>query len=171
MLNCIIKTFLEAVGEDDKNMRIMDLGAGTGLAAIELKKHGFTNVDGLDLSPEMLEKAKEKNAYKNYICEAITEKRLDIPTGNYGALISVGAITSGYIKANAFDEILRLVKPGRYTSYPGVSIRRTKKEMMGSSKGPAKKCANPYLIASCALPLPIARGYEADRIYAEYRYG
>ena len=91
----------------------MDLGAGTGHAAVELKKHGFTNIDGLDLSPEMLKIAKKKNAYKNYICEAITEKRLDIPTGTYGAVISVGAVTSGYIKANAFDEILRLVKPGK----------------------------------------------------------
>ena len=91
----------------------MDLGAGTGHASLVLKKYGFTNIDGLDLSPEMLKKAKEKNAYKNYICEAITEKRLDIETGTYDAIISAGAVTSGYIKANAFNEILRLVKPGK----------------------------------------------------------
>ena len=110
----LIKTFVEAVGEADKNIRIIDLGAGTGHAAIELKKYGFTNIDGLDVSPEMLKKAKEKGAYKRYICEAVTEKRLDIPTGTYDAVISCGTVTSGYIKANAFDEILRLVKPGEY---------------------------------------------------------
>lgn len=104
---------MEVIDTSNKDVRIIDLGAGTGYAAIELKKYGFTNIDGLDLSPAMLKKAKEKNAYKNYICEAVTEKRLDIPSGSYDIVLSVGAITSGYIKANAFDEILRLVKPGK----------------------------------------------------------
>ena len=103
---------MEILGDSDKNIRIIDLGAGTGYVATELKKHGFTNIDGLDLSPEMLNKAKEKDAYRNYICEAVTEKRLDIPTGAYDVVLSAGAVTSGYIKANAFDEILRLGKPG-----------------------------------------------------------
>ena len=111
-LNTLINTFLEILGGSDKTIRIIDLGAGTGNVAIELKKHGFTNIDGLDLSSEMLKKAKEKDAYRNYICEAITEKRLDIPTGAYDVVLSAGAVTSGYIKASAFDEILRLAKPG-----------------------------------------------------------
>ncbi len=107
---------MEILGGGDKNIKIIDLGAGTGHAAVELKKHGFTNIDGLDLSPEMLKKAKEKDAYRNYICEAVTEKRLDIPTGTYDVVLSVGAVTSGYIKPSAFDEILRLAKPGTFKS-------------------------------------------------------
>ena len=113
-LRSCINTFLNILGGSDKNIRIIDLGAGTGYAALELKKHGFTNIDGLDLSPEMLKKAKEKDAYRNYICKAVTEKRLDIPAGTYDVVLSVGAVTSGYIKSNAFDEILRLAKPGGY---------------------------------------------------------
>ena len=114
MIFGVIKTFVEVVGEADKNISIIDLGAGTGHAALELKKYGFTNIDALDISPEMLKKAKEKDAYTRYICEAVTEKRLGIATGTYDAIISVGAITSGHIKATAFDKILRLVKPGEY---------------------------------------------------------
>ncbi|XP_028402636.1 uncharacterized protein LOC114525463 isoform X2 [Dendronephthya gigantea] len=95
----IVDTFMEVLGSSDKNIRIIDLGAGTGYAAVELKKHGFTNIDGLDLCEEMLKKAKEKDAYRKYICEAVTEKRLDIPTGAYDVALSVGAVTSGYIKA------------------------------------------------------------------------
>ena len=99
-----------------KDIKIIDLGAGTGLAGVELKKHGFTNIDGLDVSPEMLKKAKEKDVYQKYICEALTEKRLDIPTWTYDVALSVGAMTSGYIKSSAFDEILRLGKPGWFKS-------------------------------------------------------
>ncbi|XP_028402657.1 uncharacterized protein LOC114525479 [Dendronephthya gigantea] len=128
----VVDTFMEVLGNSDKNIRIIDLGAGTGLAAVELKKHGFANIDGLDLCEEMLKKAKEKDAYRKYICEAVTEKRLDIPTGAYDVALSVGAVTSGYIKASAFDEILRLTKPGasfdamiqfnKCTNIPALSI-------------------------------------------------
>ena len=37
------------------------------LINLQLKERGFTNVDGLDGSKEMLERAKEKGIYKNYI--------------------------------------------------------------------------------------------------------
>lgn len=46
----------------DKNFKILDIGCGTGRHAIELAKRGY-NVTGIDLSPSMLEKAKE-NAKK-----------------------------------------------------------------------------------------------------------
>ena len=94
-------------------MRIVDLGAGTGLVATELKKYGFLNIDALDASQDMLEKAQEKKLYKQYSCDVVTADRpLEIATGTYDALISCGTITGGYVKANAFNEVLRLVKQG-----------------------------------------------------------
>lgn len=109
----MIETFVDVVGRGNSAVKILDLGAGTGLAAVELKKHGFTNIDAIDVSQGMLDKAREKNVYKNYICEAVTDKRLDIPTGTYDSIISGGTISSGYVKPSAFNEILRLVKPGK----------------------------------------------------------
>ncbi len=46
----------------DKNFKILDIGCGTGRHDIELAKRGY-NVTGIDLSPSMIEKAKE-NAKK-----------------------------------------------------------------------------------------------------------
>ena len=66
-LERIINTFVEVLGGSDRSIKIIDLGAGTGCAATELKKYGFTNIDGLNVSSEMVKKAKEKDAYRNYI--------------------------------------------------------------------------------------------------------
>ena len=39
---------------------ILDAGCGTGLAGVELAERGFKTIDGMDLSPEMLDVAREK---------------------------------------------------------------------------------------------------------------
>ncbi len=54
--------FLERKINYNKNVKILDIGCGTGRHAIELAKRGY-NVSGIDLSPSMIEKAKE-NARK-----------------------------------------------------------------------------------------------------------
>jgi SAM-dependent methyltransferase len=51
--------FIETEIEYDKNCRILDVGCGTGRHAIELAQRGYS-VTGVDLSPNMLDKAREK---------------------------------------------------------------------------------------------------------------
>ena len=43
---------------------ILDLGCGTGLVGEHLHRHGYTNIDGLDLSPELLQVAQAKGIYR-----------------------------------------------------------------------------------------------------------
>jgi predicted TPR repeat methyltransferase len=106
-------TFASVHGDSNRGLKILDLGCGTGIIGILLEKHGYTNIQGLDLSEKMIEKAKEKKVYNKFICAEVTAKRLDIPTGDYDALVGCGSITSGYIKPDAMDEVVRLVKPGK----------------------------------------------------------
>ena len=47
-----------------QNGRILDIGAGTGLVGQRLKYFNFSNIDGLDISSEMLEVAKLRVATK-----------------------------------------------------------------------------------------------------------
>lgn len=51
--------FIESEINHDKNCKILDIGCGTGRHAIELTKRGY-QVIGVDLSENMLKKAREK---------------------------------------------------------------------------------------------------------------
>ena len=94
-------------------VRLMDAGAGTGLTGVELKNLGYGNIDALDISQEMLNVAKEKNAYKKFICSPLSEQHTPgVETDEYDALVCCGTFILGHVRPAAFDEIIRMVKNG-----------------------------------------------------------
>ncbi|MBU1196157.1 MAG: class I SAM-dependent methyltransferase [Proteobacteria bacterium] len=96
---------------DDKECRILDAGCGTGLVAEELSKLGYTQMDALDYSKEMLEKAAVKKLYQDYI-QADLNAPLDMPDDSYDAVVCTGTFTYGHVKPHAFNELVRVSKPG-----------------------------------------------------------
>ena len=42
---------------------VLDFGCGTGLSGVALKAAGFSQIDGTDISPEMLALARERGIY------------------------------------------------------------------------------------------------------------
>jgi predicted TPR repeat methyltransferase len=90
---------------------IIDLGCGTGHVGARLRGHGFATIDGVDLSPEMLEVARGKQLYRNLMAADLNEP-LSLASGSYDAAISAGAFTTGHVGAGALDEVLRIVRPG-----------------------------------------------------------
>lgn len=56
--------FLEKEINFNKSIKILDVGCGTGRHSIELTKRGY-NITGIDLSENMINKAKEKAAKEN----------------------------------------------------------------------------------------------------------
>jgi predicted TPR repeat methyltransferase len=74
--------------------RILDLGCGTGLVGEELKKHGYKTIDGVDLTPELLESAKAKGIYGLLQQGSMGSpecKDLGIGANQYDATICVGS--------------------------------------------------------------------------------
>ena len=97
-----------------KDMKILDAGAGTGGIGEMLKVRGYTNVDALDISQEMLNLAAAKNLYKKLICAPLADTHMkEIETAEYDAVLCAGTIVYGQVKAGAIEQCARFVKPGR----------------------------------------------------------
>lgn len=99
-------------------IKIIDAGAGTGLAAEALSQLGYTDIDALDLSQEMLNEAKTKNVYKKLICAPLNEQRNpEVETGEYHALICCGTLVAAHVRPEALEEMVRMVKAGKKSFY------------------------------------------------------
>ena len=94
----------------DKSVRIIDVGCGTGLVAVELENSGFTNFDGIDISQEMIDIAK-KRGYSKLFIGSLNES-LPFKSNEYDAAFCVGVFTHGHVGSNRLDELVRIVKPG-----------------------------------------------------------
>ncbi|KAM6530129.1 hypothetical protein FALCPG4_008251 [Fusarium falciforme] len=90
---------------------ILDAGCGTGLVGQHLAKRGVKHVDGIDLSPAMLQVARRTGIYRS-LNVADLSQRLDIPDRSYGVVVCVGTLTQGHVGPSAFDEFVRVAKPG-----------------------------------------------------------
>ncbi len=101
---------------NDPNARILDAGCGTGLVGSIMHKCGYTNIEGVDYSPDMLEQAAEKGIYRALI-EADLTNALNIADRQYDAVISVGTFTCGHVGPQALDELVRITKKGGYICF------------------------------------------------------
>tara|TARA_B100000902_G_C27050959_1_gene784131 strand:+ start:123 stop:767 length:645 start_codon:yes stop_codon:yes gene_type:complete len=105
----VVKYFLKYSRKGDSP--ILDVGAGTGLISIHLKKYSLSKIHAIDISKEMLDQAEQKNSYEKIIVADLNQK-LKIADNVYGAILSAGTFTHGHLGPNIFGELLRIVKPG-----------------------------------------------------------
>jgi len=91
--------------------RVLDAGCGTGLAGVALAERGFSRIDGMDISPEMLALAREKNVYDDLREEDLTGT-LSYDSAVYDAVSCVGTFTHAHVGPAGFDELLRVTRPG-----------------------------------------------------------
>jgi predicted TPR repeat methyltransferase len=94
-----------------RDSAVLDIGCGTGLVGRELAARGFMVVDGIDISPEMMAVAREQGGYRDLVC-ADLNARLPLADGAYQGAICCGTFTSGHVRANCLDEIVRVLAAG-----------------------------------------------------------
>ena len=94
--------------QKEKDIDIYDAGCGTGLVGVELKKYGFTNFFGADLSQKLLDLV-PNNLYKK-LDKVDLNKPINEKDDQYDALMCVGTFTFGHVKPPALDEFIRITK-------------------------------------------------------------
>jgi len=107
--------------------RILDAGAGTGLVGQFLGSLGYGNLVAMDISSEMLNKAREKDVYQEFHQMDMGET-LDFPDDSFDAVVCAGVLTFSHAPARSLYEMVRVTKPGGHILY---SLRTDAYESMG----------------------------------------
>jgi len=92
---------------------IMDAGCGTGLVGVALARSGFSVIDGVDLSPEMVEHARARGVYRRL--EAPVDLSGPPPahlSGVYDLVTVGGVFTVGHVPPEALVPMSRFARPG-----------------------------------------------------------
>lgn len=92
---------------------IMDAGCGTGLVGEMLYKSGFTQIDGSDISSEMVDKARELGVYRALHGDIdINEPPRSEWVGAYHAVLCCGVFTLGHVPPQVLHRLVAMTRPG-----------------------------------------------------------
>ena len=89
---------------------ILDYGCGTGLSCSALQAVGFTNIDGLDVSQEMVSLAEKKSIYKKLTVFDPSAK-IPVHADQYKIITAIGVIGAGAAPLEVFDNLFSLLPP------------------------------------------------------------
>jgi predicted TPR repeat methyltransferase len=89
---------------------VLDVGCGTGLTGLALRRVGFEALHGIDISAPSLESAAKKAVYASLVRTDLLEP-LPFQRHHFDAAICVGVLS--YISGDGlFRELCRVVRPG-----------------------------------------------------------
>ena len=95
---------------------VLDLGCGTGIVGVELRRRGITTIDGIDISPQMLGEARRKRSGGVKVYRELIEADLTGPTrlasNTYAGIVSAGTFTHGHLGPESLAELIRIGAPG-----------------------------------------------------------
>ncbi|MGB1156512.1 MAG: class I SAM-dependent DNA methyltransferase [Alphaproteobacteria bacterium] len=94
----------------DKAAPVLDVGCGTGLLAAFLAEAGFSAIDGLDYSAEMLELAVQRGRIVRAFLKDLNAP-LEMPLAQYAALVSTGTFTHGHVGGGCLPGLMDLLRP------------------------------------------------------------
>lgn len=93
--------------------KVLDAGCGTGLAAENLHILGYRDLVGIDLSNNMLGKARETGVFSE-VRRMVMGEPLDFSTNSFSGAIVTGVFTEGHAPPSSLDELIRIVKQRGY---------------------------------------------------------
>ena len=107
---------------------VVDAGCGTGLVGLELARAGYRVVDGVDLSPAMVEAARARGVYRDLEAGVdLTEPPSERWAGAADAMTVAGVFTLGHLPGRTLETLIEWVRPG------GVIVVSTRVQYYDSS--------------------------------------
>lgn len=99
-----------AMGSD---CRIMDACCGTGLVGHVLMRRGYDHVDGCDLSPAMVERARARAVYRQLYGDLdLTQAVPEQLQHRYDLVLCCGAFIPGHLPPSGLSGLIELTRPG-----------------------------------------------------------
>jgi predicted TPR repeat methyltransferase len=95
---------------------VLDAGCGTGLSGVCLKALGYKELEGLDVSREMLALAATRSAYAG-LMEAALGQALPWADNRFAAFFSTGVFTEGHAPASSLHELVRITRRGGHAIF------------------------------------------------------
>ncbi|KAK2612267.1 hypothetical protein QQS21_001693 [Conoideocrella luteorostrata] len=89
---------------------ILDAGCGTGLVGLHLAQVGAKNIDGIDLSPGMLDIARKTGVYKSLETVDLS-KPIPQKDDSYKVVMCIGTFTQGHVGPEPMSELVRITEP------------------------------------------------------------
>ena len=113
LLSDFIKNSKNPADRDLPQQAVADVGCGTGQVGEYLAEAGFTAIDGMDLSEEMVEIARQRGVYR----ELTADVDLNFPlasnwAGRYAVTLCCGVFTLGHVKPEALRHLVAITRPG-----------------------------------------------------------
>lgn len=99
-----------------RSARVLDAACGTGLVGASLKRFGFAEVHGLDMSQGMLAQSERKQAYRT-LTNAALGGPLPYRSEEFDAVTISGAFTPNHAPPESLHELLRITRPGGYVIF------------------------------------------------------
>ena len=93
-----------------KDAEVLDFGCGTGIGGAALRRAGFTDIDGTDVTAEMLEKASAHGIYRKTWHS--TPDQMGFEQGRYPVIVAVGVISLGAAPAETLAPLVAQLDRG-----------------------------------------------------------
>jgi ubiquinone/menaquinone biosynthesis C-methylase UbiE len=101
---------LKSLGPDNiGRANILDAGCGTGLVGLHLARAGAKNIDGIDLSPGMLDIARDTGVYKS-LAAVDMSKPMPQSDNSYKVVVCIGTFTQGHVGPEPMSELVRITE-------------------------------------------------------------